>query len=63
MSNKSINTKQVQNYFSQITDFFVDVINENMDFVKNNTELSLLINKINTNIRAIDGVEHYLNIV
>lgn len=53
MSNKSINTKQVQNYFSQITDFFVDVINENMDFVKNNTELSLLINKINTNIRAI----------
>ena len=53
MSNKSINTRQVQNYFSQLTDFFVDVINENMDFVKNNTELSLLINKMNTNIRAI----------
>lgn len=48
-----ITTEQIQEYFSDISKEFVRTISKHNNFINENVELTLLLNKINSNITAI----------
>ena len=50
---KKITTEQIQERFKSIYEKFIVIVENNINFKNNNIELSLLLNKINSNISTV----------